>query len=77
MTLSQCVTSALKRAEYCKSRRKKYEHHLHEAALTVGRILAAENQKRGKSYKREVLRVLSKPTQGVRALSREKQGRLF
>lgn len=77
MTLSQCVDSALQRAKYCKARGKKHEHHLHEAALTVGRILAMELQKQGKHYPRKLLSVLSKPTQGVRALGREKQGSLF
>lgn len=77
MTIAECVDAALKRAKWCKSRRKKTTHHYREAALTGGYALALEMQKQGKSYKRSLLAVLAKPTKGVRAMAREQQGSLF
>jgi hypothetical protein len=77
MTIVQFAEAALKRAAFCEQRNKKASHHYSEAVLTTGYALALEMQKQGKSYKREVLNVLSRPTKGVRALWREKQGRLF
>lgn len=66
MTLIDCATEALKRAHYCRLHRKNSTQHYREAALTIARILASENQRNGHSYKRETLRILSAPTKGIR-----------
>ena len=58
MTLAQQATSALKRAKYCKLRKKATEPHYHEAILARACEMVRENQAKGCHYTLETLRAI-------------------
>lgn len=58
MTLAQQVECALKREQWCRSRRKASKPHHKEATLTAAYVLARENQKNGAHYSLQILRAL-------------------